>query len=141
MDLRIAFSIILTALVVILFIFALTALKSHKKIGKYVSHLCLALTLPMIGNLIIIGSSVKERSIGGYYVYFLGMDVAMAALVRFTDRYCQGIGNGKQKPTVVYFAIAADFVQMNPCLTANQSLFQRQLAMKMIRTTPLTVPA
>ena len=132
MDLRIAFSTILTVLVVILFIFALTALKSHKKIGKYVSHLCLALTLPMIGNLIIIGSSVKERSIGGYYVYFLGMDVAMAALVRFTDRYCQGIGNGKQKPTVVYFALAADFVQMllNPffhhAFTVEKTIVQDQ---------------
>ncbi len=36
----------------------------------------------------------------------------MISLVRFTDRYCQGIGNGRQKPTFMYFALAADFVQM-----------------------------
>ena len=85
MKIRIFFSTVLTFLVIALFICAVRAKKSHRSIGKAVSKLCIALTPPVLGNLIIIGSSVKERSVFGYYIYFIGIDIVLLALVNFSD--------------------------------------------------------
>ncbi len=116
MKIRIFFSTVLTLLVIALFICAVRAKKSHRSIGKAVSKLCIALTPPVLGNLIIIGSSVKERSVFGYYIYFIGIDIVLLALVNFTDEYCRGVGDGQHKPTAVYLVLAADLVQiiLNP---------------------------
>ena len=48
-----------------------------------------ALILPVTGNLVIILSSNKLLSTLGYFTYFLGMNVVMFALVRFTFKYCR----------------------------------------------------
>ena len=47
-----------------------------------------ALIPPVIGNLIIIVTDSPVFSTIGYYVYFLGMDLVMVALVHFTIEYC-----------------------------------------------------
>ncbi len=112
MDIRIGFSAVFTLVVIALIYCALKCLRSHRAIGKAVGMLDLALIPPLIGNLMIIGTSIKPLAIIGYYIYLLGMNVGMLFLVNFTDRYCQGIGNGQQKPTVVYVALALDTVQM-----------------------------
>lgn len=112
MDLRIFYSAVLTILALVLAVCGTKALRSHKRFGKTVGLLELALLPPMIGNIIIIGSSVWLRSLIGYYIYFLGMDLVMFALVNFTNEYCRGIGDGQRKPTFVYIIIIADAVQM-----------------------------
>ena len=112
MNIRIGFSIIFTAIIAALAFCSTRCFKSHKSIGKYVGQLDLALIPPLLGNLIILGSSVRAVAMTGCYIYFLGMDLVIFCLVRFTDKYCQGIGNGQQKPTIVYLALAADAVQM-----------------------------
>lgn len=111
MDIRIGFSTVLTAIAVILIMCAVKSLRSRKAIGKAAGLLELALIPPIAGNLIIIGSSVEFRAMIGYYIYFVGMDLGMAALVNFTNEYCRGIGDGQQRPTVVYIALGLDALQ------------------------------
>ncbi len=112
MDIRIAYSTAFTSLVISLSICAVLAYRSPRSIGKSVTMLCTALIPPLLGNLIIVGASVEARSVIGYYTYFLGMDLVMLALVHFTNAYCQGIGDGKQKPTLIYAILGLDAVQM-----------------------------
>lgn len=92
---RIAFFCILISLIAALGVFARAAFRSSKKIGRAVAYMLCALVPPMIGNGIIIISSDRFLSTIGYYVYFLGMNVVMAALIHFTDQYC-GIGQEKK---------------------------------------------
>ena len=112
MDIRLSYTFVFTLLAAALGVCSLWANRSPKKIGKALSMLCFALIPPVIGNLIIIGSSEQDRSILGYYIYFLGMNFVLFSLVFFTDKYCQGIGDGQQKPTFMYFLLAGDTVQM-----------------------------
>ena len=77
-----------------------------------VGLLDLALIPTLIGNLVIIGSSIKEVSMIGYYIYFAGMDLVMFALLNFTREYCKGIGNKLHLPVTLSVMLAADAAQM-----------------------------
>ena len=112
MNVRIIYSFIFTVLAVTLGVCSDIARRSPRSAGKAVAWLCSAFIPPIMGNLIIIGSSVEVRAVVGYYIYFLGMDVVMLSLVNFTNTYCKGIGNGNHKPTVVYFPLIVDAVQL-----------------------------
>ena len=85
---RAAFFIIFSALVVTFGICASKAVRSPKSIGRAVGLLLCALIPPVIGNAIIIISGDKTLSTVGYYIYFLGMNCTMLALIFFTDAYC-----------------------------------------------------
>lgn len=85
---RIAFAIIFVALIVALIVCHRNAHRSAKTIAASVALLIGALIPPLIGNLIIITSSWKALSTVGYYIYFLGMDMVMFALLRFALDYC-----------------------------------------------------
>ena len=111
-DIRIGFSFVFTAVVIALVFCSVKSFRSKKEIGRRVGQLDLALIPPLMGNLMIIGTSVKILAVIGYYIYFLGMILVMFTLVRFADKYCRGIGNGQQRPTIVYIALALDTVQM-----------------------------
>lgn len=82
------FSIIFILLVLALSVCAFLSYRSSKKIGPSVSLLLCGLIPPVIGNLIIISSSVRFISTLGCYIYFLGMDLAIYSLLRFTFDYC-----------------------------------------------------
>ena len=112
LNIRVSFSAIMTFLAVLLVVCAVQALRSKKPIGKAVGLLEFALLPPLLGNCIILGSSVESRAVWGYYIYLIGMDIVIAALVNFTNEYCRGIGNGQQRPTIMYVLLAADAVQM-----------------------------
>ena len=111
-DIRVAFSAIFTFLMIALCFCAVKGFRSNRKIGRAVGWLDLSLLPPMIGNIIIIGSSVEIRSLVGEYIFSLGMNGVLVALVNFTNIYCSGMGNGQQKPTAVYIVLTADFVQV-----------------------------
>lgn len=85
---RIAFTIAIASLILALLFCAHVAQDSPKPMAKPVMYLLLALTPPMIGNLILVSSTIETLSIIGLYVYFLGMDLVMLALVRFVGAYC-----------------------------------------------------
>ena len=111
-DIRVAFSAVFTFLMIALGACSFIGFRSHKAIGRAVAWLDLSLLLPMAGNIIIIGSSVEMRSLVGAYIYYLGLNGVLVALVNFTDIYCRGTGNGQQKPTVVYILLGVDFLQV-----------------------------
>ena len=85
---RILFSIILLCLIAALLSCARVARRSGKSIAPSVMYLLLALVPPMAGNLILIISTRQSLSVLGCYVYFLGMDLVVLALLRFTSDYC-----------------------------------------------------
>ncbi len=86
---RTAFSVIFIALIVALIRCHRSAHRSNKAIGASVALMIGALIPPLIGNLIIVASSWEKVSTVGYYIYFLGMDAVMFALLRFTLDYCR----------------------------------------------------
>ena len=110
----------------VLYIFLIAALagctvfakRSQRQSRGAVAWLETSLMLPLFGNLIIILSNVRIITLIGHYIYFLGINSVLLALVNFTNAYCKGIGNGTQKPTVMYIGLAADSIQLllNPFL-------------------------
>ncbi|MBO7701923.1 MAG: diguanylate cyclase [Eggerthellaceae bacterium] len=85
---RIVFSIIFACLIVALLYCSAVANRSTKSIGKSVRLLLLALIPPLVGNLVLVASTNQTLSTVGFYVYFIGMDVTMLGLLRFTEEYC-----------------------------------------------------
>ena len=109
---RIAFFAIFIAMIASLAFCARSALRSRKSAGRAVGILLFALIPPVIGNSVIIISGNKLVSTVGYYIYFLGMNCVMAALIHFADNYCS-IPKDKKKykiPAIVF--LAADTVQL-----------------------------
>ena len=85
---RIAFTVIFACLIAALLRCAHIARNSGKSIGIPVMHLLLALIPPLAGNLILIISTRQTLSAVGCYIYFLGMDLVMLAMMKFTAAYC-----------------------------------------------------
>ena len=109
---RLAFSIIFVLLIAALGLCYIRARRSRKAIGKTVALLDGALIPPVIGNLLIIASTGKTLSTIGCYIYFLGMDLAISALLRFAFDYCQ-IGAEKRKYRLLaYIPMGLDVAQM-----------------------------
>ena len=88
MIVRVLFSIIFIGLILALAYCARNAMRSRKAIGKSVHFLLIGLIPPVIGNLIIISSTHLTGAVIGCYIYFLGMDLAVYALLRFSFDYC-----------------------------------------------------
>ncbi len=109
---RITYSIIYLILVFSLAGCVMLARKSDRPTRNAVAFLEAALIPPVLGNLLIVGTNIRATAVIGCYLYYLGMDVVIFALVSFTNQYCQGIGNGTQKPTVMYVLLGADAIQM-----------------------------
>ena len=109
---RIALSIVFALLVAILGVCAFIAYKSHKPIGKSVAILLVALMPPVIGNLCIIASPFESLSLAGCYIYFLGMDMVMMALVRFTFDYCSLTWHKKTIKIILYVILLLDMIQL-----------------------------
>ena len=95
---RIALSIIFVVLVLIIGLCAFLAFKSRRPIGKSVSLLLLCLIPPIVGNLFIIASEFEMLSTVGCYIYFVGMDLVMYALMHFSFDY---MGRSKDKRATV----------------------------------------
>ncbi|MCR4584879.1 MAG: EAL domain-containing protein [Lachnospiraceae bacterium] len=106
------FSILYTVIVLALLRCTVSARRSNKGIGRFVALLDSAFIPPVIGNLIIITTYEENAARLGYYFYFLGMNLVMYALCRFTYAYCKGIGTKHNTPRIVYLALTADSVQM-----------------------------
>ena len=85
---RIVLSVIFITLILGLGVCCFFAFKSRKQIGKSVALLMIALMPPVFGNLFIISSPYEIISTIGCYIYFLGMDLVMMAMIRFTFDYC-----------------------------------------------------
>jgi len=113
---RIEYAIIFSILSLILTACMIIARHSRKKIGGAVSFLVCSLLPPVLGNLIVICSSSEIISTVGYYIYFLGMDVVMYALIRFAFKYCFIEWPNIYLRIFVYLLLTADVIQyaLNP---------------------------
>ena len=109
---RITYSILYDLLIVALIACTVIARRSDRPTKNSLAFLEAAVIPLIFGNLMIIQSKQYMLTMIGYYIYFLGMDLLLLALVYFTNAYCKGIGNGEHKPTVIYIVLAADAVQM-----------------------------
>ena len=104
----IAVGVLAAALLVCFFI----ARRSRKGIASSVSLLLLGLLPPVAGNLIIILSDQKIVSIFGCYIYFLGMDLVMFALLQFTLVYCRLSWPSSLVRNIIYVLLIVDFCQL-----------------------------
>ena len=113
---RLGFSIIFGLSVVALIYCMILARRSKKSIGASVAMLLAALTPPVIGNMIIIGTSNQHVAFTGYYIYFLGMDVVMLAALRYAMLYCQFSWKSPVLKVLVHGLFAVDVLQyiLNP---------------------------
>ena len=109
---RLTYSIIYIVLIIALLACTVLARLSGRPARKSVCLLEASLIPPIVGNLLIISSGTRLPALIGCYIYFLGMDLVMFALINFTNAYCKGIGDGSHKPTVVYIPLAIDAIQM-----------------------------
>ena len=109
---RYAFSAILFAFSVALFVCAVKAKNSGKSIGPAVSLLLGSLIPPMVGNMIIIAFSNLTVVTVGRYIYFLGMDLVMYALTRFTRAYCFPAAPKQKLQLLADVLLLADAVQL-----------------------------
>lgn len=106
------YSALFGVLTIALMICAVIAKRSGKSIGASLSLLLVSLIPPVIGNLIIIASQTRSISILGCFIYFLGMDFVMYALLRFTLDYCHISWKKDWHRTVVYALLIIDVVQL-----------------------------
>ena len=102
---------------IVLCVCAFFAIKTKKKIGKSVALLDISLALPIISNILIFASHDSNIVNIGYYGYYISMSFAIAAMVNFTNDYCQGVNHSKtskkQKPTVMYALLGLDVIQLS----------------------------
>ncbi|NLT10387.1 MAG: diguanylate cyclase [Ruminococcus sp.] len=109
---RLTYSILFLILIIALLICSVLARRSDRPTRNSVSFLEAALIPPVLGNLFIVGTSMRITALIGCYLYYLGMDLVLYALVNFTNAYCRSKGSTAHKPTVMYVMLAADAVQM-----------------------------
>ena len=106
------FSILFMLLALALGVCAVFARRSRRAIGASVALLVSSLIPPVIGNMIIIASGEKAVSMAGCYIYFLGMDLVMFALLRFTFKYCAISWPGRWLKALVHLLLIADAAQL-----------------------------
>ena len=90
---------------------AMVALRSQKTNGRYVARLTGALIAPVIGNLIITATGNRTLATVGCYIYFIGMDIVMSALLRFTLEYCNIKWHSRNIYILLYTLLGIDVLQ------------------------------
>ncbi len=113
---RTAISVIFALLITSLIVCVVLSARSKKPMGKPVSNLLCGLTIPVLGNLVIIFSVDQGIAEFGYNIYFLGMDFGVISLLFFTYAYC-GFGKiQKSVRSIIYAVFALDVIQyiLNP---------------------------
>ena len=110
-SMRKAFASVIMILTAVLCVCIFFARRSRKPIGRNVAALIAALIPPMIGNMLIIMTQDHLVADIGSYMYFIGMDLIMFFMARFTIRYCN-IERYKPLLYVIYLLLAADAIQL-----------------------------
>ena len=109
---KLTYSLIYILLMVGLASCTVFAKRSPRPIRGAVAWINAALLLPLTGCFVIMHAQPKATALTGCYIYFIGLDMTLYALVNFTNAYCTGIGDGTRKPTVMYVIILADAAQL-----------------------------
>lgn len=109
---RLAFGIMFMAIIIAMAICTRIARHSGKRMGFAAASLLAPLILPMAGNMIILLSGNRTLSLIGCYIYYLGLDVSIAALIHFTLVYCRITQSRKWLLYLAYSLITIDVVQL-----------------------------
>jgi len=131
-------SVVFSILILSLAVCAVLSMRSKRRISNYVAALLWGLILPIIGNLIIIISSDLNLSLIGYYVYFIGMDAAVMAVLAFTHAYCEVKRPALPIKIFVYSLIGTDILLyiLNPffrfCFSLESTLVDGRVYYRMI---------
>ena len=115
---RLAFGILFSVIIIAMAVCAWIAKHSGKRMGFAAACLLAALILPMAGNGIIIVSGNRTLSLIGCYMYYLGLDLSIGALLYYTFVYCRITRPVKWIRNATYALLLADMVQLllNPFL-------------------------
>ena len=115
---RVAYTVLFCLLIISILACYVEARRSNKPIAPSVARLMLAIIPPVVGNLVLIASSVQLISTIGYYIYFLGMDAVVFFLFRFSLDYCNIQWQSKTLRSMYIGVLVADVVQfaLNPFL-------------------------
>lgn len=111
MSSRILYTSVFTILILALILCAIDARRRLNALGRSVSLLDIAFIPPILGNCIIIMSHSKMLSMAGSYIYFIGMDFMVYALMGFVQEYCKLGGKAKSPPKWIHFLLITDIVQ------------------------------
>ena len=113
---RIAVAVLFILFIAALNVTAVVAGKSVKPIGRSLAKLEIGMIVPLIGNLIITLTGRYHYSMWGYYIYFVGMDIAVYRVLVFTMDYFEMKWPFKALKFFVWSLIAADGIQyfLNP---------------------------
>ena len=113
---RVVFKYIFALLIVTLAWCGLISYCSKKPIGKKVCFFCLSIIPPVLGNMIIISATAASTAMIGCYIYYIGMDLIIFSLIRFTNSYCIVRNDRTIKvysvPEWINIFLAVDVVQM-----------------------------
>ncbi len=90
---------------------AVIAARSRKPIGKSLALFLSALMPPLFGHILIIGSYTPTVAKVGYYFYFIGMDLVILSLLRFTLEYCSIVWTDRRGRNAVNAVFVLDILQ------------------------------
>ena len=109
---RLAFGILFSAIIIAMGICTRIARHSGKRIGFAAAGLLAPLMLPMAGNLIILLSANRTVSLAGCYLYYLGLDISIAALLHFSHVYYRVERTRKWFVNIAFILLTIDTVQL-----------------------------
>ena len=112
MNMRTAISVVLLLLALSLCACAWVARRSKKAIAPAIVVLLSALIPPVLGNMIIMLAGSEAVAKIGYYIYFLGMNYVMFAVLNFTLKYCRISWPSRRLRNFVYALLILDGVQL-----------------------------
>ncbi len=124
---KLFFSVLSVLLILLLLISVMISKHSRKDIGKNVADLNFALLFPLIGSLMTDNTHSQFVAATGCYLYFIGLNLVLLALMQFAVKYCKNSRTGHKIPKFVYVLLIADIVQLllNP-------FFEHAFSMKKI---------
>ena len=113
---REGFIIIYIALLCAVVSCAVASKHTHKQLGTAVFRAECASFLTVFGNFIIILTSSHKVAMAGYYIFFIGMDIVVDAILNFAFEYCGVTWKNKIMKWAVYGLFIIDYVQyaLNP---------------------------
>ena len=101
---RATISVIFAFLIIALLVCAVLALRSKKAVKGSVANLLVSLSVPVLGNLMLVASSDQFIATIGCYVYFLGMDAVICSIFYFTHSYCE-LGSPKRSLLIMIYSL------------------------------------
>ena len=113
---REGFIIIYIALLCALVSCAVASKRTRRQLGTAVFRAECAFFLTVLGNFIIIVTSSHKVAMAGYYIFFIGMDIVVDALLYFAFEYCDVTWKNKVMKWAVYSLFIIDCIQyaLNP---------------------------